>query len=191
MAHRPVSAMSRHETDLINKSRRALASGRVEDSVEKLRHLCLARGASGELIDYWSDAWIIFTVAGILGLGRCFRRIDDNGDKSLSVEEFAKGLHDTGLEVSDEEALEIFNQFDTDGSGSINMTEFLIGIRVRWIIHELVQLLYGSLYNSSLSCRSRARRSSKKRSRSWTRPVTELWLRMTWSRWREPFNEVI
>ena len=47
MANRPVSAMSRHETDLINKSRRALASGRVEDSVEKLRHLCLARGASG------------------------------------------------------------------------------------------------------------------------------------------------
>lgn len=191
MAHRPVSAMSRHETDLINKSRRALASGRVEDSVEKLRHLCLARGASGELIDYWSDAWIIFTVAGILGLGRCFRRIDDNGDKSLSVEEFAKGLHDTGLEVSDEEALEIFNQFDTDGSGSINMTEFLIGIRVRWIIHELVQLFYGPFYNFSLSCRNRARGSSKKRSRSWTRPVTELWLRMTWSRWREPFNEVI
>lgn len=48
MANRPVSAMTRHETDLINKSRRALASGRVEDSVEKLRHLCLARGASGD-----------------------------------------------------------------------------------------------------------------------------------------------
>lgn len=48
MANRPVSAMTRHETDLINKSRRALASGRVEDSVEKLRHLCLARGASGK-----------------------------------------------------------------------------------------------------------------------------------------------
>lgn len=114
MANRPVSAMSRHETDLMNKSRRALASGRVEDSVEKLRHLCLARGASG-----------------ILGLGRCFRRIDDNGDKNLSVEEFTKGLSDTGLDVGDEEAQEIFNQFDTDGSGSINMTEFLLGIRVR------------------------------------------------------------
>ncbi|CRK92872.1 CLUMA_CG006330, isoform A [Clunio marinus] len=112
MANRPVSALSRYETDLINKSRRVLASGRVEDSVEKLRHLCLARGASG-----------------ILGLGRCFRRIDDNGDKNLSLEEFAKGLSDTGLEVSDEEVQQIFSQFDSDGSGSINMTEFLIGIR--------------------------------------------------------------
>lgn len=114
MANRPVSAMSRHETDLMNSSRRALASGRVEDSVEKLRHLCLARGATG-----------------ILGLGRCFRRIDDNGDKNLDLEEFTKGLADTGLEVEKSEAQEIFNQFDTDGSGTINMTEFLLGIRVR------------------------------------------------------------
>lgn len=72
-----------------------------------------------------------FDISGILGLGRCFRRIDDNGDKSLDLEEFTKGLRDTGLEVSNEEAQEIFNQFDTDASGTINMNEFLLGIRVR------------------------------------------------------------
>lgn len=66
-----------------------------------------------------------------MGLGRCFRRIDDNGDKNLSLEEFTKGLNDTGLTVTDEEAEEIFNKFDADGSGNINMTEFLVGIRVR------------------------------------------------------------
>lgn len=39
--------MTRHETDMINKSKRALASGELEDSVEKLRMMCLTRGANG------------------------------------------------------------------------------------------------------------------------------------------------
>lgn len=112
MAHRPVSAMSRQESEMINRSRRALSSGSLTDSIEKLRHMCLARGASG-----------------ILGLGRCFRRMDDDGSKALNLEEFTKGLLDTGLDVTNEEASEMFNKFDTDGSGSINMTEFLIAIR--------------------------------------------------------------
>jgi calcyphosin len=57
--------------------------------------------------------------------------MDDNGDKKLNIEEFVGGIRDTGLDITANEAKEIFNSFDKDGSGTINMTEFLLGIRVK------------------------------------------------------------
>lgn len=93
MANRPSSSMSRGESELINKCQRALDDGNEKSPIEKLRLMCLARGASG-----------------IVGLGRAFRRMDDDGNKALSLEEFTKGLHDTGLGCSDEEANALFNE---------------------------------------------------------------------------------
>lgn len=46
MANRSHSHYS-GEADLINRSKRALADGKEKESIEKLRLLCLARGASG------------------------------------------------------------------------------------------------------------------------------------------------
>lgn len=93
MANRPSSSMSRSESELINKCQRALDDGTEKPSIEKLRLLCLARGATG-----------------IVGLGRAFRRMDDDESKALTLEEFIKGLRETGLECTDEEAAEIFNE---------------------------------------------------------------------------------
>lgn len=47
MASRPTSSMTQNESELVNKSRRALVNGKVKQPIEKLRLLCLARGASG------------------------------------------------------------------------------------------------------------------------------------------------
>ncbi|XP_037950179.1 calcyphosin-like protein [Teleopsis dalmanni] len=100
------------EASLINSSKRQLANGRDKDPIDKLRLLCFSRGATG-----------------ILGLARTFRNMDDDGSKSLNLEEFSKGIRETGLEVTDEEINQMFSRFDENNDGTINMTEFLLKLR--------------------------------------------------------------
>ncbi|KAH0953539.1 hypothetical protein HN011_010829 [Eciton burchellii] len=107
---RPHSATTRQEIEMINKAQRAIYH--TTDSIEKLRLLCLARGANG-----------------ILGLGRAFRLIDEDGNKKLNREEFMSGLQKTALELSNDEIDQIFQKFDTDNDGNITVDEFLLGIR--------------------------------------------------------------
>lgn len=107
---RPQTAGARAESDL-----KAMANKRLVqaiDPIEKLRCYCLSRGANG-----------------ILGLGRMFRRHDDNENESLDFKEFTETVTSTGLKLKTSELKEMFGAFDKDGNGSINIDEFLIGLR--------------------------------------------------------------
>ncbi|XP_032076118.1 calcyphosin [Thamnophis elegans] len=86
--------------------------GKGTGSIAKLRAKCLERGASG-----------------IKGLGRFFRIMDDNGSKSLDLEEFVKGLQDAGVPLERGEAEEIFSFCDKNKNGTLDFTEFLQALR--------------------------------------------------------------
>ncbi|XP_011155602.1 calcyphosin-like protein isoform X2 [Solenopsis invicta] len=107
---RPQSATTRQQTEMINRAQRAVHT--TTDTIEKLRLLCLARGANG-----------------ILGLGRIFRLIDEDGNNKLSFEEFKTSIEQTKLELSEEEINDVFKKFDIDDDGNISIDEFLVGIR--------------------------------------------------------------
>ncbi|XP_037069126.1 calcyphosin-like protein [Pollicipes pollicipes] len=108
--NRPATAQTRNEQEMMEKSKRALET--ATDPVEKLRLQLLSRGSSG-----------------IIGFGRVFRRMDDDKNRMLNLEEFGEGMRDSGLKLNDAELKAMFQAFDKDKSGSISFNEFLENIR--------------------------------------------------------------
>ncbi|XP_036444578.1 calcyphosine-like b isoform X1 [Colossoma macropomum] len=105
-----MAATSRHDREMAINAKKQLAE--TSDPVERLRLQCLARGS-----------------AGIKGLGRAFRIMDDDNNRSLDIKEFLKGLNDYGVLMEKEEAMALFQIFDKDGSGQIDFDEFLLTLR--------------------------------------------------------------
>lgn len=80
--------------------------------LDEFREVVLKRGASS-----------------IKGIGRTFRIYDDDGNKTLNLEEFCEGIKDYGLEFDATKCQELFTFFDKDGSGQLSFDEFLVGLR--------------------------------------------------------------
>jgi len=120
MKNRPTTSMPLNESELVNGCRRNLVNGESKEPMDYVRMLCLSRGTSG-----------------IYNLGRSFRRLANHGDK-LSLDAFVKGLNDVKMECSDEEAADIFRAFDRNGTGYIDMKEFLSELRVLSLMREAI-----------------------------------------------------
>lgn len=66
---------------------------------------------------------------GIIGLGRLFRIMDDDGSRTLSRAEFEKACRDFKTDMSSEDVGNLFHAFDHNRDGSINYEEFIRVIR--------------------------------------------------------------
>ena len=66
---------------------------------------------------------------GISGISRKFKIMDDDDSKSLSKDEFTKAMRECDIGLTGTELNILFNYFDTGNDGSINLEEFIQGIR--------------------------------------------------------------
>uniref|UniRef100_A0A6A7G827 Calcyphosin-like protein n=1 Tax=Hirondellea gigas TaxID=1518452 RepID=A0A6A7G827_9CRUS len=107
---RPLSPSSQQEESMRINARQQMAQ--EQDPKQKLRLMCLARGSSG-----------------VMALGRVFRRMDNDGSKTLSLEELKQGLGESEMELSDDEVQKLFTALDTDGTGTLDYEEFLSALR--------------------------------------------------------------
>lgn len=67
---------------------------------------------------------------GIAGLSRAFKRMDNDGNKSLNFIEFSQALAEMGLNLLEPEKRQLFMFFDKDRSGSVSYDELLVSLRV-------------------------------------------------------------
>lgn len=77
--------------------------------------------------------------------------MDDDNSRTLDFKEFVKGLNDYAMMIDKEEAQEIFQIFDKDGSGTIDFDEFLVTLRVSLGIYVITALNRGKSLDLSLA----------------------------------------
>jgi Ca2+-binding EF-hand superfamily protein len=66
---------------------------------------------------------------GFIGIQRKFKIMDDNSNNLLDLGEFKKAMAEMNINISSKELHSLFDYFDVDHSGSIDINEFVRGLR--------------------------------------------------------------
>lgn len=102
--------------------------------------------------------------------------MDDDGNKKLNLDEFNRGLQESGLELSEEDIQNMFTKFDTDNDGNISVDEFIAGIRVS-VFSKLSNLINYWIFNKKILCSRRCLKIAEtwwiKPLKNWIKPAME------------------
>ncbi len=82
-----------------------------------------------QLIQLFRDKIRSRGIRGIIGLQKLFAIMDDDGSKNISLYEFSKACKDFKVGINEENVPLIFDMFDTNHDGTLNIDEFLMAIR--------------------------------------------------------------
>jgi Ca2+-binding EF-hand superfamily protein len=82
---------------------------------------------------------------GLIGLARQFKIMDDDRSGALSYPEFKKGLKDFRIDMTEDQARQLFSVFDPDRSGSIDYEEFIH--RVRGVLNDARRAVVHQAFN--------------------------------------------
>lgn len=107
-----------------------VSDGKIDYSTSsnpKANSIKIGKGGSGPLLKF-REAIARRGVRGIMSLRRSFMIADDNNDKTIDANEFKKLIKDYRIQVEEKDIKSLFNEFDSDRSGSISYDEFLRGV---------------------------------------------------------------
>lgn len=82
-----------------------------------------------ELVKLFRDKIKARGARGIIGLQKLFAIMDDDNSKSISLPEFTKACRDFRVGINEDNVPIVFDLFDTNHDGTLNIDEFLMAIR--------------------------------------------------------------
>jgi len=111
-------------------SGRPTAGGPVEGLLTALKERLASRGARG-----------------FIGLSRSFKIMDDDGSKSLDLQEFSKAMRDFRVDINESDTRRLFNYMDADRSGTIDYEEFMHRLRgeLNQFRRQLISMAFSKL----------------------------------------------
>ena len=78
-----------------------------------------------ELVTLFREKLASRGARGILGMQRIFKIMDDNHNGTLEMSEFWKAICDFRIQISPEEARQLFDLFDINSDGTVDYDELM------------------------------------------------------------------